>query len=155
MIVQFSKVTFSQYQARYSPFTTLLRTVTFFRVPEGVFRVKGAVFKNRIFNVLERILPLHAHIRKAQVGRAHHEVFAFGVAILHLDPPDRPAELRGNNVAATHFYIAAFPQGLDAVKPGVFNGNMAGIPQGRPASLRHLRITNGKAVVVPERVAAG
>ena len=30
MMVQWSKVTFSQYQARYSPFTVQLRTTTFF-----------------------------------------------------------------------------------------------------------------------------
>ena len=62
------------------------------------------------------------------------------VAVLHLDPLHRPAEFRGNNVAAAHRNtVAAFPQGLDAVELGVRDLDMIGIPQSRAAQVRSFR----------------
>ena len=98
--------------------------------------------KNRIFNVLEGIFSLHAHIRKMQIGRTHHEILALGVTVLHLDPPNRPAKFRGNDVAAPHPDVAAFPQCFDAVELGILNDDMAGIP---PVSYTHLDVYKRQA----------
>lgn len=88
---------------------------------------------------------------KMQIGRTHHEILALGVTVLHLDPrTDQPNS--GNDVAAPHPDVAAFPQCFDAVELGILNDDMAGIPQRRPAFIRQLAVPDRKAVVVPERV---
>ena len=123
-----------------------------FRMPEGIFRIKGAVLEHRIFDVLEGVFSFHPYIVKVQVGRTHHEVFTFGIAILHLDVMCRPSELRREHIAAAHHNVRTLAQGLDPVKLRIFDGNVVGVPQSRPAKFRHLRITDDKAMVMPEGI---
>ena len=80
-----------------------------FCMPESIFGIKGAVFKNGILNVLEGIFALHAYIRKVQVGRTHHKVFALGLAILHFDTrTDQPnSEKQRHSPPSLHRRIPA------------------------------------------------
>ena len=88
-----------------------------------------------------------------QASRAQHEILALRAAVLHRKIADGPAKFRGDNITARHLHIRTFPQGLDAVKPGIFDGDVFGIPQGGPAEFGHLRIPDDKAVIMPERIA--
>ena len=83
---------------------------------------------------------------------AHHKVLALRRCIFHLNPADRPAELRGNDVAALDNRLRALPQRLDPVHLRIDDLHMVRIPERRAAQLRHLRIRNPKAMVMPERV---
>ncbi len=89
---------------------------------------------------------------KCRLARTHHEILALGVTVLHLDPPTDQPNSGGNDVAAPHPDVAAFPQCFDAVELGILNDDMAGIPQRRPAFIRQLAVPDRNAVVVPERV---
>ena len=64
----------------------------------------------------------------------------------------RPAEFRRNNIAVLHRHIAALPQRLDAVHLRVCDLYLIRIPQRRPAELRHLRVSYGQPVIVPEGI---
>ena len=97
-------------------------------MPESVLGIELTVFKDGIPNVLKGIFALHAHTTKMQVCGTHHEVFALGAAVLHPDFPYGPAEFRGNNIAASHFYFTALPQRFDTVKFAVRNLDVIRIP---------------------------
>ena len=56
--VQFSKVTFSQYQARYSPFTTLSLTMTFLACQKASFVSKSQFVKTESVMYWNEYLPL-------------------------------------------------------------------------------------------------
>ena len=83
---------------------------------------------------------------------AHHKVLALRRRILHLNPADRPAELRRNDVAVLYNRLRALPHRLDPVHLRINDLHMVRIPERRAAQLRHLRIRNPKAMVMPERV---
>ena len=85
-----------------------------FCVPERILGVEYTVFKHGIRDVLEGVFAFHTNVAESQVIGAKHKVFALNRAVLHVDPAHRPAELRGNDVAATQFGISALPQRLDA-----------------------------------------
>ena len=104
-----------------------------FRMPERVFRIKGAVLKHGILDVLEGVFAFHPHIGKTQPKGAHHKIFAFGIAVFHFDLSGRPAKLRRKNIAAADNGVRALPQRLDPVKLRILNCDMIGIPESGPA----------------------
>ena len=122
-------------------------------MPERVLGIEAAVFKGRVFDVLERIFSLEGYIGKMQVGGAHHEILALCGAVLHRDAMNRPAEFRRDDVAVPHRHLAALPQRLDAVKRGMGYFDVIGIPQRRPAKLRHPAVADHQPMVMPERIA--
>ena len=67
MMVQFSKVTFSQYQARYSPFTTQSRTTTFFACQKASLVSNSQCSKVEFSMYWKEYLPLNCHVPEVQV----------------------------------------------------------------------------------------
>src|SRR5699024_56108 len=108
---------------------------------------------NGVFDVLEGVFAPEGHIGQAQIGGAHHKIFALCGAVVHGDVVHRPAKLRGDDVAVPQGHLATLPQRLDAVEFGVGDLNVVGVPQGRPAHGGQLTVTNHQAVVVPEGIA--
>ena len=64
MIVQFSNVTFSQYQARYSPLTTQLRTSTFLACQNASFVSKRQFSNTALSMYWKEYLPLKSTLPK-------------------------------------------------------------------------------------------
>ena len=122
-------------------------------MPKGVLGVEEAVFKHGILDVLERVLALKLHIAEVQIHPPHHKVLTLGGAVFHGHMAGVPAKFQGEDVTVFHHRIGALPQGLDAVELGVLDGDVIGVPQGRPALVRQLAVPDGEAMVVPKGVA--
>lgn len=137
MILQFSKVTFSQYQAKYSPFTILLRTVTFFACQKASLVSKMQFSKIEFSIYWKEYLPfIRTFVKCRPVERiikySLSAVQSF-ISILWTDQPNS-GEFTSHPVIIT----SAHSRRVCAMKFGVPNGNMVGIPQRCPAMFRHL-----------------
>ena len=103
-------------------------------------------FQNRIFNVLEGIFSLHAHIRKMQIGRTHHEILALASQSSISIPRTRPAKFRGNDVAAPG--ILTLLHSRSALMPWSWVFSMTIWPEYHNAA-RHLSVSSQSRIVRP------
>lgn len=88
-----------------------------------------------MFNILEGIFPFQLNMVKMEAKGAHHKVFTFRTAVLHISILYGPSKLRRNDMAFGHFHMAAFPEGLDAEKFTVRDFNVIRVPKGGPTLL--------------------
>ena len=124
-----------------------------FGVPKGILGVKIAVLKIGVCDVLERIFSYEFDPLEAQALGAHHEIFAYGRRICHLDAANHPAEFGRNDVAIGDGDIRALTQSLGAVELAIDNFDALAIPKSRTTKGSQLAFFDFCRHVVPKRIA--
>ena len=111
MILQFSKVTFSQYQARYSPFTVQFRTVTFFACQNASFVSKVQSSNTESLMYWKEYLPfirtLVKRSPKERIIKYSLSASQFSISIFLDDQPNSGERISQPRITASEHSLSA------------------------------------------------